>query len=150
VKVILRDDVANVGQKGDVVEVAPGFARNYLVPRGMAMAATKGAMAQSEGMRRAREQREARERAAATEIAGRLTAAPIRVVAKAGKEGRLFGTVTLADIATAAEAQTGVPVDRRRLHSAEPIRTAGVHEVTLKLHGDVEALLSVEVVTPSE
>ena len=145
-KVILRADVPDVGHKGDVLDVADGYARNYLVPRGLAMAASKGAMAQAESMRRARAVRDARDREAAEEVATRLTPLTIRIPARAGAEGRLFGSVTPADIADAVQSQAGVEVERRRLHLEEPIRALGVHEVPLRLHPDVEVRLSVEVV----
>ena len=145
-KVILRADVPEVGHKGDVLDVADGYARNYLVPRGLAMAASQGALAQAESMRRARAVRDARDREAAEEIATRLTPLAITIKARAGAEGRLFGSVTPADVAAAIEAQSGVEVDRRRLHLDEPIRALGAHEVPLRLHPDVEVRLNVEVV----
>jgi large subunit ribosomal protein L9 len=146
VKVILRADVPAVGHKGDVLDVADGYARNYLVPRGLAMAASKGALAQAESMRRSRAVRDARDREAAEEIATRLTPVTITIPARAGAEGRLFGSVTPADVAAAVQAQTGVEVERRRLHLDEPIRALGAHEVPLRLHPEVEVRLSVEVV----
>jgi large subunit ribosomal protein L9 len=145
-KVILRADVPAVGNKGDVLDVADGYARNFLVPRGLAMKASKGALAQAEAMRRSRAVRDARDRESAEEIATRLTPATIRITARAGAEGRLFGSVTPADVAAAVEAQTGVEVDRRRLHLDEPIRALGAHEVPLRLHPEVEVRLAVEVV----
>ena len=146
-KVILRSDVSNVGRKGDVLEVSDGFARNYLVPKGLAMRATDGAMAQAAAMRRARDLKEAKDRAGAEEVARRLTPVVIRIPARAGAEGRLFGSVTAADIVEAVAGQTGVTVDRRRLHLDEPIKSLGTHDVPLKLHADVEAHLQVEVVS---
>jgi large subunit ribosomal protein L9 len=147
VKVILRSDVSNVGRKGDVLEVSDGFARNYLVPKGLAMRATDGAMAQAAAMRRARDLKEAKDRAGAEEVARRLTPVVIRIPARAGAEGRLFGSVTAADIVEAVAGQTGVTVDRRRLQLDEPIKSLGTHDVPLKLHADVEAHLQVEVVS---
>jgi len=146
VKVILRSDVPDVGHKGDVLDVADGFARNFLVPRGLAMAASKGALAQAESMRRARAVRDARDRESAEEIATKLTPLTITIPARAGAEGRLFGSVTPADVAAAVQAQSGVEVDRRRLHLEEPIRALGAHEVPLRLHPEVEVRLNVEVV----
>jgi large subunit ribosomal protein L9 len=145
-KVILRADVADVGHKGDVLDVADGYARNFLVPRGLAMAASKGALAQAESMRRARTVRDARDREAAEEIATKLTPLTITIPARAGAEGRLFGSVTPNEIAAAVQSQSGVEVDRRRLHLDEPIRALGAHEVPLRLHPDVEVRLNVEVV----
>jgi large subunit ribosomal protein L9 len=146
-KVILRADVADVGHKGDVLDVADGYARNFLVPRGLAMAASKGALAQAESMRRSRAVRDTHDREAAEEVATKLTPVTIRIPARAGAEGRLFGSVTPADVASAVENQTGVAIDRRRLHLDEPIRALGAHEVPLRLHPEVEVRLSVEVVT---
>jgi large subunit ribosomal protein L9 len=145
-KVILRADVPEVGHKGDVLDVADGYARNFLVPRGLAMAASKGALAQAESMRRARAVRDARDREAAEEIATKLTPLTITIPARSGAEGRLFGSVTPADVAAAVQAQSGIEVDRRRLHLEEPIRAIGAHEVPLRLHPDVEVRLNVEVV----
>lgn len=145
-KVILRDDVTNVGRKGDVVDVADGYARNYLVPKGLALRATGGAMAQAEAMRRSREVREIRDRESAEEVARRLSPSVIRITARAGAEGRLFGSVTAADLAEAVEAQTGIALDRRRVHLDDPIKSVGSHEVAVRLHTDVEARLQVEVI----
>jgi large subunit ribosomal protein L9 len=150
VKVILRSDVDKLGLKGDVVTVADGFARNYLVPRGLAMKAGRGEIAQAGAMRRSREQREARDRESAEEVSGRLSGAKISIPAKAGAEGRLFGSVTTADIAAAVAAATGVELDRRKVSLDEPIKTLGVHEVPIRLHADVETRVTVEVVTQAE
>ena len=145
-KVILRADVPDVGHKGDVLDVADGYGRNYLVPRGLAMAASKGALAQAESMRRARAVRDAHDREAAEEVATKLSPLTITIPARAGAEGRLFGSVTPAEVAAAVQAQAGIEVDRRRLHLDEPIRALGAHEVPLRLHPDVEVRLNVEVV----
>jgi large subunit ribosomal protein L9 len=145
-RVILRSDVDNVGKKGDVVEVADGFARNYLVPKGFAMKASDGALQQAQSMRRARDVKDAKDRESAEVVARQLVPAVIRIPAKAGTEGRLFGSVTAAEVASAVEAQTGIAIDRRRLHMAEPIKTLGSHEVPVKLHADVEFRVTLEVV----
>ncbi len=147
VKVILRSDVAKVGKKGDVVDVSPGFARNYLVAKGLAMPASQGAIAQGAAMRRARDVRDARDRESAEQIARALVSKVIRIPAKAGTEGRLFGSVTVADIAAAVEAQTNIVIDRRRIHLSDPIKTLGVHEIPVKLHSEVEFRITAEVVT---
>ena len=144
-KVVLRTDVENVGKKGDIVEVADGFGRNFLIPRGRALLATKGVEAQAGSMRRSRDVRDAADREAAESIARQLVAAELRVTARAGADGRLFGSVTTADVAEAVQNQTGIELDRRRLHLDEPIRSLGTHEVPVKLHADVEFRLSVEV-----
>jgi large subunit ribosomal protein L9 len=145
-KLILRADVADLGRKGDVVEVSDGFARNFLIPRALAITASPGALAQAEAMRRARDIRDARDREAAEQAARGLVANVIRIPARAGAGGRLFGSVTAADVAGAVEAQTGIVIDRRRM-TVEPIKSLGPHEVHVKLHRDVEFRFVVEVVT---
>jgi large subunit ribosomal protein L9 len=146
VRVILRQDVDTVGKRGDIVDVTDGYARNFLMPRGLALKATAGATAQAASMRRARDVKDARDRGAAEEIATRLVPAVITVKAKAGSEGRLFGSVTAADVAEAVQTQTGIELERRRLHLDEPIKSIGTHQVTVKLHADVEFPVTVEVV----
>jgi len=146
VKVVLRDDVDNLGHKGDLVEVADGYARNFLVPRGMAMAATRGVVRQSEAMRRSRAVREARDRDAATELAAQLTGARFEVKARAGEGGKLFGSVTSAEITAVVEAQLGIELDRRKVELAEPLKELGPAEITVRLHPEVPATLQVEVV----
>jgi large subunit ribosomal protein L9 len=145
-KVILRTDVSDLGKRGDILDVADGFARNYLVPKGLAMRATAGAEAQAAGMRRARDLRDAHDRAAAEEVATALVPKVITVPARAGSEGRLFGSVTAADIAAAIESQAHVRIDRRKLVLGEPIKTLGTHLVPVKLHGEVEFPVTVDVV----
>lgn len=145
-KVILRADVADLGKRGDILDVADGYARNFLVPKGMAMKASVGATAQAEAMRRARDIRDAQDRSAAEDVATSLVSKPVTVTARAGSEGRLFGSITAADIAAAIEAQTGVLVDRRKLQLGEALKTLGTHLVSVKLHSDVEFPVTVEVV----
>ena len=145
-QVILRADVANVGKKGDVLDVADGFGRNFLVAKGLALTATPGAVAQAAGMRKARAVRDARDRESAEQVAQRLVPKVITLTARAGPEGRLFGSVTTADVVTAVEEQTGVALDRRRVHLDEAIKAVGTHEVPVRLHADVEFRLTVEVV----
>jgi large subunit ribosomal protein L9 len=145
-KVILRADVDSVGKKGDIVDVADGFARNYLVPKGLALKATSGSVQQAASMRRARDLRDAKDRDAAAEIASRLVPQTITVSAKAGAEGRLFGSVTSADVVAAVAEQTGIEIDRRKLHLDEPLKSVGMHQVPVRLHTDVEFPVTVEVV----
>ena len=147
-KVILRSDVASVGKKGDVLTVADGFARNYLLPRGMAIAASPGALDQAESMRRSRDVKDAAERSRAEDTARRLVPAVIQIGARAGGEGRLFGSVTTADIAEHVLAQTGISLDRRKMHLDDPIRELGTHRVLVKLHAEVEFPVTIEV-TPA-
>jgi large subunit ribosomal protein L9 len=146
VKVILRDDVNGVGKRGDIVDVADGYARNFLVPRGLAMKATAGASAQAASMRRARDVKDASLRAAAEEIATKLVPTRISVAVRAGAEGRLFGSVTTTDIAEAVLAQTGIEIDRRDLRLDEPIKSVGEHLVPARLHPEVEFPISLDVV----
>ena len=146
-RVVLRDDVENVGRKGDLIEVADGFARNYLVPRGLAMKATRGVVQQAEAMRRNREVRETRDREAAQAVADQLAGRRIEVRARAGEGGRLFGSVTAADIVDAVRAQTGVELDRRNTQLAEPLKELGAADVPVRLHTDVEVTLSIDVVS---
>ena len=145
-KIVLREDVESLGHKGDLVDVADGYARNFLVPRGLAMKATRGGIAQAEAMRRNRSAREDRDREAAQELAGKLTASPIVVTAKAGEGGKLFGSITSSDIADAIAQQAGAEVDRRSIQLAEPIKELGELEVPVRLHADVTASLQVTVV----
>jgi large subunit ribosomal protein L9 len=146
VRVVLRDDVENVGRKGDLIEVTDGFARNYLVPRGLAIKATKGVVRQADAMRRNRDAREVRDREAAQALADQLSGRRIEVRARAGEGGRLFGSITAADIVDAVREQTGVALDRRKTQLAEPLKELGGAEVPVKLHTDVEVTLSVDVV----
>jgi large subunit ribosomal protein L9 len=143
--VILRADVDRLGKRGDILDVADGYARNYLVPKGLAMKATAGAVAQAASMRRARDLRDAQDRAAAESLATTLVPMVFTVKARAGSEGRLFGSVTAADIAAAIQEQAGVEVDRRKLVLAEPIKSLGTHIVPAKLHAEVEFPITVEV-----
>jgi large subunit ribosomal protein L9 len=133
------------GKRGDMIEVADGYARNYLLPKGYAIAASPGVEAQATAMRRSRDLRDARDRESAETIARRLVPAVIRITARAGSEGKLFGSVTAADVTQAVAEQTGVELDRRRLHLEEPIKSLGTHEVPVKLHNDVEFRVTVEV-----
>jgi large subunit ribosomal protein L9 len=146
VKVILRRDIPQVGKRGDICDVSAGYARNYLFPKGLAIVATDGAVAQAAAMRRARDLRDAQDRAAAEEVARSLVSRVITIPAKAGTEGRLFGSVTAADLVEAVEEQTGVTLDRRRLSLGDPIKSTGTHSVTVRLHADVEFPVTVEVV----
>lgn len=144
-KVILRSDIDGVGKRGDIVDVADGHARNYLFPRRLAIVATDGAVAQAASMRRARDLRDASDREAAQTIAKELVARTIEIKVKAGAEGKLYGSVTAADVAAAVEDQAHIALDRRHIH-LDPIKSLGTHSVTAKLHADVEFPITVEVV----
>ena len=145
-RVVLRSDVDNLGKRGDIREVSDGYARNYLLPKGHAIVAGSGVDAQATAMRRARDRKDARDREAGESVARVLVPAVLRIPARAGAEGKLFGSVTAADVVDAVAAQTGIELDRRRLHLEEPIRSLGVHEVPVKLHADVEFRVTIDVV----
>ena len=144
-KVILRSDVERVGKKGDVLDVADGYARNFLVPRGLALKASDGAIAQAQAMRRSRDVRDTADRQAAEEIARQLVPRVINLTARAGAGGKLFGSVTAADIVEAVQAQTGLELDRRKVHLDEVIREVGTHRATARLHSEVEFPITLEV-----
>ena len=144
-KIILRADVNGVGKRGDVCDVADGYARNLLLPKGLAMKASAGAAGQATAMRRARDVRDASDRTAAQEIATKLVPTRIAISARAGAEGKLFGSVTTTEIADAVLAQTGIELDRRDLHLDEPIRTVGEHTATARLHAEVEFPITIDV-----
>ena len=143
-KVILRSDLDRVGKRGDIIEVSDGYGRNYLLPRGLAIKATDGAVDQAAKMRRARDLRDASDREAAQTIASTLVPKVIQITAKAGKEGRLFGSVTSSDIVDAVAAQTGIQLDRKAI-AIDAIKTVGEHTVTAKLHSDVAFPIHLEV-----
>ena len=144
-RVILRTDVETVGTKGDVVDVADGYARNYLLPKGWAMKASPGAEAQAEKMRRSRSIKDAADRSAAEDIATRLVPTTITIAARVGTEGRLFGSVGTAEVVEAIAKQTGIELDRRQVKLNEPIKESGTHLVPVKLHTDVEFPVTLEV-----
>ena len=144
-QVLLRSDVAGVGRRGDIVIVSSGHARNYLLPNGLAVVATDGTVRQSDSMKKARQQKEAADRETATNLIADLGKRQITVTAKAGNEGRLFGSVSAADVAAAIAAQTGASVDRKAVVLGEAIRSVGEHQVTIDMHG-VSGTLTVSVV----
>ncbi|MEY4371284.1 MAG: ribosomal protein [Actinomycetota bacterium] len=144
-KVILRQDIDGVGKRGDIVAVSDGHARNYLFPKGLAFQATDGAVDQANAMRRRRDLREAADRDSARTVAEALTSRTFTVKARSGNEGRLFGSVTAADIAGALASQAGVSLDRKKIVT-EPIRTVGNHTAVVRLHADVECTITVNVV----
>jgi len=145
-KVLLRSDVDGVGRRGDIVEVAGGFARNFLLPGGRALVATAGVQEQAAAMRRGRDLREARDRAAAQSQAQVLAGAVLRVEARAGKAGRLFGSVSAADVADIVRSQRGVELNRHQVALEEPIKAIGSYDVPVHLFADVATVVTVEVV----
>lgn len=145
VEVILRRDVADLGLAGEMVNVRPGYARNYLIPQGIALAATEGNRRRFEEERRQIEQSAERVREAAQELAGELEGREVSFVRRASESGRLFGSVTAADIADELEKE-GVAVDRRAIRLEDPIKDLGEHEVPVRVHMDIEPTLKVSVV----
>ena len=145
-KVILKQDVDNLGDAGEIVDVADGYGNNFLVPRGLAMRATKGAIADAEAIARARRKRQARTVAEATERKQELEGRSIRIPAKAGEDGTLYGSVGNTAVAKAINDQLGVKVDRRRIPMDRPLKSIGTHEVVVRIHNDVQAHVQVEVV----
>lgn len=144
-KVVLRADVEGLGRRGDIVSVAAGYARNFLIPRGLGFAATPGVQEQADAMRRKALLRDAKDREAAEAIAQRLVPSTIVVVARAGEGGRLFGSVTQSDIVAAVAKQTSIELDRKAIQLPEHIKSTGAHQVQVRLHADVEFPLTVEV-----
>ena len=149
-KVILAGDVEKLGKKGDVVVVADGYARNFLVPNGLALMATKGSLKQAELMQKARADREERAKEEAAKKVAHLGSSPVYISARAGEGGRLFGSVTSSDVARAIEDQLEEVVDRRNVLLDDPIRSLGAHQVEIKLHEQVTALVTVEVIEHEE
>lgn len=144
-KVVLRADVEGLGRKGDVCDVAAGFARNYLVPKGLALKSSPGAERQAEAMRRSAALRRAADRADAEEIAVRLAPAVLSVAARAAESGHLYGSVGSADIVAAVESQVGAVVAPEMVMLEAPLREVGSHTVLFHLHADVEVPVTVEV-----
>ncbi|HZB01860.1 MAG TPA: 50S ribosomal protein L9 [Actinomycetota bacterium] len=144
-KVILQKTVERLGDPGDVADVADGYARNYLIPRGLAIRAEKGAVRHAQSLKRAHESRTTARKGEFEALAARLLEQPIVVHARAGEEGKLFGSVTAADVAEAVAAQAGVPLDRKDVHLDEPIRSVGTHEVRIHLFPEVDPVLTVDV-----
>lgn len=149
-QVVLRSDIDKVGKRGDIVDVADGFARNYLIPRGQAFKATKNVTKQAESMRTARDRVDAKNREAAEGVAKNLVTKTVRIEARAGAEGKLFGSITNADIVEALKTQGGIELERKQIEVHEPLKTVGTHGVPVKLHSDVHVTLNVEVVASGE
>lgn len=145
-KLILTQEVSTLGGPGDVVEVKDGYGRNYLVPRGLAMRWTKGAEKQIDSIKKARSVRDVRDLGHADQIKQQLEQLTVTVPAQAGGTGRLFGAVTVSDIVAAVTASGGPAIDKRRIEVKNPIKTVGSHQVTVKVHEDVSATLTLEVV----
>ena len=145
-KLILTHEVTGLGAPGDVVEVKDGYGRNFLIPRGFAIRWTRGGEKQISSIRRGREVREVRDQSQATGIKRELEALSVKIPVRAGGGGRLFGAVTAADIVEAVSKAGGPQVDKRRIEIGQPIKTVGAHTVTVRVHPEVTAAVSVEVV----
>ncbi|WP_116947814.1 50S ribosomal protein L9 [Jiangella endophytica] len=145
-KLILTQEVPGLGAAGDVVEVKDGYGRNYLMPRGFAIAWTKGGQKEIDSIRRARSAREFADLDSARAVKAQLEGTAVKLAAKAGDSGRLFGAVTSADIASAVTASGGPAIDKRRIEVGSPIKTVGTHRVTVRLHPEVAANVALEVV----
>jgi large subunit ribosomal protein L9 len=145
-KLIVTQEVDGLGAPGDVVEVKDGYARNYLVPRGLAIRWTKGAAKQIDTIKKAREVRDVRDLSYAEEIKSQLEGLSVTLRAKAGASGRLFGAVSVADIAAAVTSSGGPDIDKRRIIVAEPIKSVGAHQVSVRVHEEVTATVNLEIV----
>lgn len=144
VKVVLRDDVENLGRSGELVTVKPGYARNYLLPRGLAAVATHGNVAQIEHEKRSAIKRGAKLRASAEDVAKRLEVVTLTIKAQAGENGKLFGSIGSKDVAAALE-KAGHGIDKRKIMLTEPLKEVGSHEVSIKLGYEVNATIKVEI-----
>jgi large subunit ribosomal protein L9 len=144
-KVLLQTDVENLGSGGEIVRVRPGFARNFLLPRGLAVPATAGNLARVEDLKKAAAARKQADVVEAQELAKKLEGGSVKITRAAGDEGKMFGSVTSKDIGDAFE-KLGITIDRKKIQLAEPIKSLGTFEVPLKLHGSVSVKLKVEVV----
>ncbi len=144
-KVVLTKDVKDLGTAGQVKEVSDGYARNFLFPRKLAIPATAAALKQVEAREQAVVKREAREEQQARALAQRLKDQPIRIFPKVGEQGRLYGSVTAADVAEALSKQVGQPIDKRKIELHEPIRQLGEYQVPFRVSRTVAVTLSVSV-----
>jgi large subunit ribosomal protein L9 len=145
-KLILTHEVTGLGAPGDVITVKDGYGRNYLLPRGYAIAWTKGAEKQVETIRKARKSREVRDLGHAQELKAELERLNVRLATRAGESGRLFGSVTVADIAEAVSKSGGPAVDKRKIEIPNPIKTVGAHKVSVRLHPEVSATVGLNIV----
>ena len=145
-KVLLRSDIKGVGRRGDIVNVSSGHARNFLLPNDLAIVANAGTIAQAEVMRKSRELQIAADRESARLVAASLSTTVIKIAAKAGNEGRLFGSINAAEIAKAVLDQTGVTIDRKSIQVETPLRQLGEHSVSAEIFAEVVATLKLEIV----
>ena len=145
-KLILLSDVIDLGKKGDLVDVADGYARNFLLPKNRAMKATAGALAQADSLKAARETADREARDKAEKVATQLAGTRVVLAAQAGDEGKLYGSIGAADVTEGIKRFTGVEVDRRNVEIRTPIKSIGLHEVWLKLHNEVEFPVTLDII----
>ncbi|ABZ83593.1 50S ribosomal protein l9 [Heliomicrobium modesticaldum Ice1] len=146
-KVILQQDVKNLGKKGDIVDIAEGYGRNYVLPRGLAIEATPANLKNLERLKANEAKKKEQELMDAKELGAKLSGITVKVRSKAGEGGRLFGAVTNKEIAETVEKQFGLKVDKRKYELKQPIKTLGHYPITVKIHPAVSAELKVEVVS---
>lgn len=145
-KLILTSDVPTLGRKGDVVDVSDGYARNYLLPKGKGMKATEGAIRTADELRRAREESERQAKERAERVATQLVGTRVVLAAQAGDEGKLYGSVGVADVVEGIRKFTGVEVDRKAVMLESPIREIGLHDVQIHLHSEVEFPITLDII----
>jgi len=145
-KLILTSDVDALGHRGDVVDVSKGYARNYLLPRNLAIEANEGALGQAERIRDARIEAETRAREEAENIATQLVGSRVVIAARAGDEGQLYGSVGLTDVVEGIKRFTGVELDRDQVELPQPVKSIGLHEIQIKLHPEIEFPLTLDVI----
>jgi large subunit ribosomal protein L9 len=145
-KLILLSDVVDLGKKGDLVDVADGYARNFLLPKKRAMKATAGALAQADSLKAARESADREARDKAEKVATQLAGTRVVLAAQAGDEGKLYGSIGAADVVEGIKRFTGIDVDRRNVEIRTPIKAIGLHEVWLKLHSEVEFPVTLDII----
>ncbi len=145
-KLILTSSVEGLGTEGDIVDVADGYGRNYLLPRNLAIKATSGALKHANALKEAREEAARKARAEAEAIASNLTGSRVVIAAQAGDEGKLFGSIGAGDIAEGVMRFTGVELDRKAIMLERPIKDIGLHEVPVRLHADVQFSLTLDII----
>lgn len=148
-KLILTADVDPLGKRGDVVDVADGYARNFLLPKQKAIKANEGALLQAEAIREARIEAERRAKEAAENIATQLVGSRVVLAAQAGDEGQLYGSVGVADIVEGVKRFTGIELERNQIEVGRPIRAIGLHEIQIKAHPEVEFPLTLDIIPAS-
>ena len=149
-KVVLRTNVDGLGYKGDIVSISDGYAQNKLIPQGLAYKATAGAEKEAENMRQARELRASEEKAVAEEMAARMQNESLSITVNAGEGGKLFGSVSTADISQLLAEQKNITIDKKLISISESIKEVGSHQITIKPHPDVEFAISLDVVAEGD